>query len=101
MSTKHTIEFSAAEAARLTADAISEIAQQAERTAEYGKTAFETGIENNDDWRLRHGKESLFKAQIIHKILQSFADSTKFNQIYQTGKVFVTITPAEEAENND
>jgi hypothetical protein len=96
----HTIEFSAAEAARLTAEAIQEIADNAKRTAEYGKQCFETGIYKDDEWRLRHGKEGLFKAQVMERILQTFADQTKFNQIYQTGKVFVTIDPAQEAENN-
>ena len=96
----HKIEFDAAEAARLTAEAIQEVADQSKRTAEYGKQSFELGIYKEDEWRLRHGKESLFKAQVIDKILQVFADSTKFNQIYQAAQISVTIEPAQEAENN-
>ena len=97
----HKIEFDAAEAARLTAEAIQEIADNAKRTFEYGHQSYELGFNKEDDWRLRHGKESLFKAQVMQRILQTFADQTKFNQIYQASQISVTIETAQEAENNE
>ena len=97
----HKIEYSAAEAARLTAVAIQEIADQAKRTAEYGREYFAKGINEDDEYRLRYGTESLFKAQVVERILQVFADTQKFNQIYQAAQISVTIEPAQEAENND
>jgi hypothetical protein len=96
----HKIEFSAAEAARLTAEAIQDMASWAERTKESALESFKSGIESDDSWRTRYGKDGIFKSEVIGRILQVFADSSKFNQIYQAAQISVTIQDAQEAQNN-